>query len=173
MFTSLTPCRLAAVDMHTAQHLVDYALTGHLVTNRTVILVTHHVRLCLPVAAYVVELEHGHVLRQGTPRDLRHFGMLKQVVREEDAVPQDAPPTPHPQENEADDKMVAEMTRKKTGSGKLVEKEARAEGRISLTTYLTYIRAARMSSWILTFLLMLAIRGIDIAQQVSLSQLSP
>lgn len=157
---------LAAVDMHTAQHLVKHALSGDLASERTVILVTHHVRLCLPLAAYIVELAGGKVLRQGTPKDLQHFGMLNQMVADEDKVQCDDP-TPQPQLYDADGTNIKDnIPGKQISHGTLVEKEARAEGRISYRTYLTYLRAARLSSWIITFLLMVAIRGIDIGQQV-------
>jgi hypothetical protein len=51
--------------------------------------------------------------------------------------------------------------------GKLIEVEARAEGRVSWLTYVTYIRAAGTISWILTILLMLLIRAINIGNQVT------
>lgn len=153
--------------MHTAQHLVKHALTGDLASDRTIILVTHHVRLCLPIASYVVELANGQVLRQGTPRDLSHFGMLKQMVVDEDKVQPDPLPPSMARRNEADEQVVhTHPIGKKSSDGKLIEKEARAEGRISYRTYLTYLRAAKLSSWIITFLLMLSIRALDIAQQV-------
>lgn len=154
--------------MHTVQHLVKHALNGELASKRTIVLVTHHIRLCLPIAAYIVELADGKVLRQGTPKDLRHFGMLDKLVTEEDQAKGDEGDAPisQPQENEADAAKVKPSGHgKNLTNGKLVEKEARAEGRISYRTYLTYLRAARMSSWIITFVLMLAIRAIDIGQQ--------
>lgn len=45
---------LSAVDAHTARHIYDQCLKGPLLVGRTIILVSHHVHLCLPGASYVV-----------------------------------------------------------------------------------------------------------------------
>jgi hypothetical protein len=50
--------------------------------------------------------------------------------------------------------------------GKLVEVEARAEGRVSVRSYATYIRAAGLPAWIFTVVLLLLIRAINIGNQV-------
>lgn len=55
----------SAVDVHTARHLYDHALTGPLSRGRTRILVTHHVSLCLPGADYIVSLNQGSVQYAG------------------------------------------------------------------------------------------------------------
>ncbi|BGP17739.1 hypothetical protein JCM10213v2_005781 [Rhodosporidiobolus nylandii] len=59
----------SAVDAHVARHLVDSLFSassrGELLEGRTVVLVTHHVDLVLPCAAYHVELQEGRVIRQG------------------------------------------------------------------------------------------------------------
>ncbi|KAH9811640.1 hypothetical protein DFH28DRAFT_433779 [Melampsora americana] len=52
---------LSAVDAHTARHIVDHCFKGPLLKDRTIILVSHHVQLCAPIAAYVVCLENGNV----------------------------------------------------------------------------------------------------------------
>lgn len=52
---------LSAVDAHTAQFIVQECLAGELVQDRTVILVSHHVALCLPVAEYMICLKDGRV----------------------------------------------------------------------------------------------------------------
>jgi ABC-type bacteriocin/lantibiotic exporter with double-glycine peptidase domain len=45
---------LSAVDAHTAMHLMNECIMGSLMVERTRILVTHHVNLCLPSALYLV-----------------------------------------------------------------------------------------------------------------------
>ncbi|KAJ7103247.1 P-loop containing nucleoside triphosphate hydrolase protein [Mycena belliarum] len=160
---------LAAVDMHTAQHIVDNCLTGLFARGRTIILVTHHISLCLRIASYLVELAEGHILRQGTIRSFEDSGILGKVIESEDQVFQDEEEdTAVHTENEADP-QEGEPVKRARGDGKLIDAEARAEGRVSWKTYLTYIRAAGVSSWIMTLALMLVIRLINIGNQVFLA----
>ncbi|KAJ7109921.1 P-loop containing nucleoside triphosphate hydrolase protein [Mycena epipterygia] len=162
---------LAAVDMHTAQHIVANCLTGFFARDRTIVLVTHHISLCLPIAHYLVELAHGHVLRQGTIKSFEESGILQKVVETEDQGFQDEKDDiAISADNEADSGSpeIEPMKRART-DGKLVEAEARAEGRVSWRTYMTYIRAAGLSSWILTLALMFLIRLVNIGNQVFLA----
>lgn len=54
---------LSAVDAHTSQHILVECFRGQLVRNRTFVLVTHHVRLCLPAADFVIKLDQGRILQ--------------------------------------------------------------------------------------------------------------
>ncbi len=57
---------LAALDVHTAKWVVDKALLGDLIRDRTVILVTHNIALAAPVAEHVVNLgKNGTVASPG------------------------------------------------------------------------------------------------------------
>ncbi|QRV91281.1 ABC transporter [Ceratobasidium sp. AG-Ba] len=178
---------LAAVDMHTARHLVEQCLSGPLMRGRTIILVTHHVRMCLNAASYLVEIGNGRVVRQGTIGELRRQGQLSQILQSEDSLIQTDTevvddPTEHVQTNinEADMDAYNEEVSNDNGNaplhngniGKLVDEEARAEGRVSLKTYWTYIRAASIWSWFATLLLLLALRGITIGSQFFLARWS-
>lgn len=50
---------LSAVDVHTAQHIVDQCLLGSIAASRTLIMVTHHASMCAPKADTIVHLERG------------------------------------------------------------------------------------------------------------------
>lgn len=151
--------------MHTAQHIVNRCLSGELARDRTVILVTHHISLCLPIANYLVELSHGRILRRGSISSLREMGLLQQAIDSEDlALEDDKEEAVDSTENEMD-QLSKPLARRPLSNGKLIEAEARAEGRVSLRTYLIYIWAAGIFCWILTVLLMLLIRLINIANQ--------
>ncbi|OAX35090.1 P-loop containing nucleoside triphosphate hydrolase protein [Rhizopogon vinicolor AM-OR11-026] len=52
---------LSAVDAHTAHHLYHKCIKGELMTGRTVILVSHHIQLCLTGASYIVALDNDHL----------------------------------------------------------------------------------------------------------------
>ncbi|KAL5518793.1 hypothetical protein ACEPAH_476 [Sanghuangporus vaninii] len=169
---------LAAVDMHTAQHLVEHCLKGDLMKGRTIILVTHHISLCLPVASYMVELSGGKVIHQGTIKDLQASGQLKRVIETEDEPSEDtvclAETDMRTDKNEADtaDPEGTHWSRKSLLRGKLVEAEHRAEGRISIATYMSYVRAAGWFSWVLTLTLMILIRLISVANDLFLAKWS-
>ncbi|KAI0636054.1 P-loop containing nucleoside triphosphate hydrolase protein [Trametes polyzona] len=163
---------LAAVDLHTAQHIVKKALTGDLARDRTIILVTHHITLCLPIAAYLVELHAGSVIRQGSASELREHGELERLVEAEDTVEEDKTESSSATqvENEADLSADGPEPKVVEPNGKLIDDEARAEGRVSLRTYWTYIRAAGIISWIFTFALMVLIRVINVSFQFFLAR---
>ncbi|KAF8236776.1 pleiotropic drug resistance ABC transporter [Tricholoma matsutake] len=163
---------LAAVDMHTAQHLVSKCLAGDLVQGRIVILVTHHVSLCLPKASYLVELSRGKVLRHGSIQELQNLNLLQTVVEREDApiTHQDSPRIPYNEADVLNNSKSRSSGHPVSGNGKLVEAESRAEGRVSLQTYATYVRAAGLISWVLTITLMVLIRFINIGNQVFLAR---
>ncbi|KAI0359724.1 P-loop containing nucleoside triphosphate hydrolase protein [Trametes cingulata] len=164
---------LAAVDLHTAQHIVKKALAGDLARDRTVILVTHHITLCLPIASYLIELSAGSVLRQGSTSELREQGELERLVEAEDTVEEDGTEASSATnvDNEADLSAPLQETKPvQVDGGKLIDEEARAEGRVSLRTYFTYIRAAGILSWVLTFLLMVLIRCINVGFQFFLAR---
>jgi hypothetical protein len=164
--------RLAAVDMHTAQHIVQHCLSGELARDRTIILVTHHISLCLPIASYVVELSRGSIARAGDKEEFQDIGesdALNEVDDEETEVASSGTQTP-------DDNIAEDVLPKQRPSRivkKLVEAEVRAEGRVPFRTYWVYIKAAGLMSWALTLVLMLMIRMINIGNQVLLQLLTP
>lgn len=154
---------LAAVDSHTAKHLVDMCLNGPLLKGRTIvssseedrspqILVSHHLDLLLPTADYIVRILDGRVDCQGTPKKLQESGELEGVVAIEDATAAATEPaTPdEPQEEEEED--LAKQDAKKDGPArKLVKDEERAVGSVKLESYLLYFRAATWTTWMLFF----------------------
>ncbi|GAA5820282.1 hypothetical protein JCM11251_005555 [Rhodosporidiobolus azoricus] len=76
---------LSAVDSHTASHLFKRCLRGPLLESRTVILITHHISLCLGAAAYIVRMSEGRVALQGRVSDLEKADLTTELV-EQDAV---------------------------------------------------------------------------------------
>ncbi|SJX64108.1 probable YBT1-Vacuolar, ABC protein transporting bile acids [Sporisorium reilianum f. sp. reilianum] len=69
---------LSAVDSHTAKHLYRHALKGALAKNRTIILVTHAISLCLPGAAFAVAMDNGSVVVAGTPDVVNASGVFSE-----------------------------------------------------------------------------------------------
>jgi hypothetical protein len=148
------------------------------------ILVTHHISLCLPISSFLVELFQGSVRRFGSIEELRKSGYLKEVIEREDLVPEAYQPVHEfptisqtsglnpdnerdmlastPPEGEATSPVLGQSRKK----GKLIEAEKRAEGRVSYRTYWTYIRAAGVWTWIVTVFLMVFIRLVTVVNQV-------
>ncbi|KAF8634908.1 hypothetical protein AX15_000655 [Amanita polypyramis BW_CC] len=158
---------LAAVDMHTAQHIASKCLAGRFAANRTIILVTHHLSLCLPIASHFVELSEGKVTRQGPAREFLDERLVQNIaVRSRNSEEDTAVEL---ERNDLDD---SSNSVRKNGNGKLVEKETLPEGRISLRAYYTYIRAAGIISWIIIIILMVLEQFMGIANRIYLAKWS-
>ena len=71
---------LSAVDSHTAQHIFEHCILGPLMLNRTCILVTHNIALCVPPAHHVVVLANGKITAQGSPEKVMASGALGEDV---------------------------------------------------------------------------------------------
>ena len=157
--------------MHTAQHLVHKCLTGDLAHGRTIILVTHHVSICLPATSYLLEINEGRILHQGTIPELEERGLLVKVLEAEEELSSD--PQPLDQKTFNEEGILPDGTgqpqKSQLSDGKLIEAESRAEGRVSVRSYVTYIRAAGLPTWFFTIVLLLVIRAINLGDQVSRS----
>lgn len=73
---------LSAVDLHTAQHIVDHCLQGPIAASRTLILVSHHASTCAPIAKKVVHLHHGHPVFVGTSASYLKTELYSHGVRQ-------------------------------------------------------------------------------------------
>lgn len=71
---------LSAVDPHTAKWIFDNCIRGPLMRNRTCILVTHNLALCVPQSRHVVYLDNGRVEIQGSPEEVIASGKLGDEV---------------------------------------------------------------------------------------------
>ena len=136
---------LAAVDMHTACHLFDNCVSPNakLMQGGTVTLVTHHVSFCLPGTWYLVELDKDGVVEEGSIEKLRALGVLEKAMEEEDKI---VLANEHESSSPVDSGsggMVENVVY--SAPGKLMDDEAHTEGRVSVHTYLLYVKAAGWS----------------------------
>ncbi len=81
---------LSAVDVHTSQFIYKECLQGSLLRDRTVVLVTHHVGLCLPGADFLVSLKDGRV-DQTCPANQAEISGLITAEPTVDDKPQEPP----------------------------------------------------------------------------------
>jgi ABC-type cobalamin/Fe3+-siderophores transport system ATPase subunit len=175
---------LSAVDSHTAKWIFQYALSGSLVEDRTRLLVTHNVSLCLPSASHVVLLENGRLSHQGTPQHLLEIGAvgldddaLRSAIsvtnsRINSAVPSRVQSQVNisgiVEEQEGAAKVDAAETKKREVSqpkANLVQDEVRAKGSVQWKVYGSYTKAiGGLLFWIFIATAFLAQQGLNILQ---------
>lgn len=154
--------------------------------GRTIILVSHHVQLCVPGASYVVALDNGRLQFQGTRADFEASGVLQSLSqtgatdpadnKEETAVPdvEEIADAETEQEKEGEKERSAESSETASTAAptavegeskpevrkaprKLVEEEKRAVGRISKDIWTTYLKACGGALYWTTFAVALAL----------------
>ncbi|EPB91889.1 hypothetical protein HMPREF1544_01183 [Mucor circinelloides 1006PhL] len=147
---------LSAVDAHTAKHLYQQCLLGPLMKNRTQILITHHVNLCIQASAHVVFIKEGRIQLSGSPTELRQTGQLE-LIFEENAMEQeedDSDATIDSQQEQALERKAPKV---------LVEKEGRAQGQVKFRLYRLYFKmVGSWLFWMFFFFTVFAARGLDI-----------
>ncbi|KAJ7147016.1 multidrug resistance-associated ABC transporter [Mycena epipterygia] len=142
---------LSAVDAHTAHHLYHSCLKGELMQGRTVILVSHHVQLCVPGAGYVVALDNGRIQFQGARDQFQSSAVMAGLVQSTTAEVQDVKEeTAIAALDDKGDKAIAETQpiskAEPKASRKFVEDEQRAVGRVAWSVWKAYILACG-SGW--------------------------
>ncbi|TCD67258.1 hypothetical protein EIP91_000335 [Steccherinum ochraceum] len=170
---------LSAVDAHTAHHLYFECLKGDLMRGRTIILVSHHVQLCVPGASYIVALDNGRVQFQGDREAFNKSGVLSTLSQSGATDPADGIQVTlvHSVEevaNKASGKAIKSESSEASSTPpatvapdakpvkkvprKYVEEEKRAVGRIDTDVWTTYVTAyGGAFYWILfAFCLLLA-----------------
>ncbi|EAS31211.3 ATP-dependent bile acid permease [Coccidioides immitis RS] len=154
---------LSAVDSHTAKHIFQQALMGPLMMGRTCILVTHNVSLVLSRCDYLVVLDNGRVVSQGSPQDVVSSGALgkeflqsrppsrsqSQAVSEaqsraEEASIEEQENTRETNNKPSDENETNGAAKKPKKSGVITEEE-KITGSVPLSTIFMYLRA--MGPW--------------------------
>lgn len=116
---------LSAVDSHTAEKLVKGCLCGPIMKNRTIIIATHHVERLLDHSAWIVQLEAGRVVSQGTPEELGRKLLVAahELVSAEDNIANGVSGS----EGDAETTNVSDEATLKSAGSALVEKELMAK----------------------------------------------
>jgi ABC-type glutathione transport system ATPase component len=122
--------------------------------GRTVILVSHHVQLCVPGASYIVALDNGRVLFEGSREKFQSSGVMSGLVQsttaneeEQTEVAIEAQPKGIQGDGSDDSKSTVappaavQKEKEKNSPRKLIEEEARAVGRVARDVWATYIKA--------------------------------
>ncbi|GAB7352412.1 hypothetical protein MBLNU459_g2838t1 [Dothideomycetes sp. NU459] len=137
----------SAVDSHVGRHLLDHGILGPLGYNRTKILVTHHIGLVRPYAAYLVKLNNDGTTNI-TDNSTREFTRTSAV---ETATPKRSEATASPIVT-SEDHLVDNLAKEK--AKKFIEDEKREQGQVKWMVYRTYLLASGgLRDWILAFVL--------------------
>ncbi|EIN07962.1 P-loop containing nucleoside triphosphate hydrolase protein [Punctularia strigosozonata HHB-11173 SS5] len=143
---------LAALDVHTARHVVDKCLKGDLLRDRTVLLVTHNLALARLVAKKVIRVDgQGHVTAEASLAEaIEHDDTLRQELAKEEETVQ-----------KAQDRESGDQTTKKddASTGKLIVAEDIAHGTVSLEAVMLYLRHVG-GPWFWFFRLSLVVSGV-------------
>ncbi|KAI9490572.1 hypothetical protein BDB00DRAFT_916046 [Zychaea mexicana] len=134
---------LSAVDSHTARHIFEHCIRGDLLQGRTIIMVTHHIQLCMPAAKFLVRLEMGGKVAA--------FGSVEELQQSDKLIETNSIVEQHPKTHDDNDgvveatdksKLAVEQTKTATTSaGKLIQDEHSEKGQVKAKVYLTYLRA--------------------------------
>ncbi|KAI9826732.1 MAG: hypothetical protein M1819_007277 [Sarea resinae] len=166
----------SAVDAHVGRHIFEKGLTGELGQGRTRILVTHHVGLCIPKAAYTVLLgPQGTVEHAGLVEDLKRTGSLSRILDQELSLSdeQSSIGEESSDEESLDPNSASTFTEtgveslsgvvengpkeiQKTTAKKFVDDESREIGRVKWNVYREFLRASG-GTWFWTFAMMTSI----------------
>ncbi|CAG8457297.1 10170_t:CDS:10, partial [Acaulospora morrowiae] len=153
---------LSAVDSHTAKHIYEQCLMGGLMKNRTQILVTHHVGLCIRGAAKVVVMKDGQIIGEGSSDKILNTGLLGEVALNDDGDKEDII------ENVIDNKGADLQKRNQCaheGDGKLIKEETKAEGTVEWKIYKLYFKASGgFLFWLFLILMFILTQFLQVSQ---------
>lgn len=144
---------LSAVDSHTAKWIFDKCIIGPLMCNRTCVLVTHNIALCMPFANYAVVLDNGRISIQGTSAEVMASGKLGEetLIAETDSGNMSSIPSHVPSDvgDEGDESLKNSKNNKKVNQNKICRKnsidESKAEGRVKFEVMILYLKS--MGPW--------------------------
>ncbi|XP_038067451.1 ATP-binding cassette sub-family C member 9-like [Patiria miniata] len=182
---------LSALDTHVGGHLFKKGIEGFLMkkSKRTVILVTHQIQYA-DKADKIVYMKDGHILHQGTVEDIQEENRelvaswratMKMLAESEselsgsetgvDVTEERAKLVRQVSKQLQEAKRMEEEVQAST-SGRLVQKEERAEGSVSWRVYLSYVQA--LGYWVFGLILLLSVlqSGLSIGTNFWLSEWS-
>ncbi|GEM08696.1 ATP-binding cassette transporter [Rhodotorula toruloides] len=133
----------SAVDAHVARHLLTHLFTSPLIRSRTCILVTHHVDLVLPLAAYHVQLKNGRIIAQGP--------VASSLTQASDTVEEELRRLPDDEEasDGDEDDAAGEPKKERVTAGKV---EGWTSGAVKSEMYKAYLRSSGYTAWALVLL---------------------
>ncbi|KAI0103307.1 hypothetical protein GGR51DRAFT_561736 [Nemania sp. FL0031] len=136
----------SALDADTSYHVFEHGLTGHLAQDRTRILATHHVGLCIPKADYCVVLANGSASYSGSAKQFSKMNAFADFYDQAE-IKEDDDDTPGPRALKASDQSIQEGER---GFQSFSPEEQRAKGSVPFRVYRQFLAGDR-APWIWAF----------------------
>jgi ABC-type multidrug transport system ATPase subunit len=126
----------SALDTDTCHHVYKYGLTGDLAQNRTRILATHNVGLCLPRTDHLVVLAGGSVRCAGSVEELRKMESSADFLADDDGRDDD-----DSQRSQTQRRSSRELNDDKQTVTKFSPEEQRATGSVPLKLHKKFMTA--------------------------------
>ncbi|KAI9501300.1 P-loop containing nucleoside triphosphate hydrolase protein [Coemansia spiralis] len=152
---------LSAVDAHTGKHILMECLLNKtsLMKDRTRVLVTHHVAMCLPFAQFLVVMKDGQIMLKGCPTDLEMRGLISGTLLDKQ----------HKDNSTTDDSSdktkngIDPNSNLSALQGILVDEEKREEGYVKFEVWKTYILACGNKFFWMSIMIILIISELILA----------
>ena len=144
---------LSALDHNTADFVARKCLAGHLMQDRTTVLVTHRTTLVRGMADQIIEISQGHATvhdKKAISRSIDEDGSAAGLFSQESD-------TEHEEEPNLDDHANAVPD-------KFIEEEHRAEWGVKARVYWTYIKAGKYRWWLALVLVLTVYRLMNVGQ---------
>nr|POE62773.1 atp-dependent bile acid permease [Quercus suber] len=135
---------LSALDQQTAESIVAKCLSGPLLENRTVVLITHRTDLVLAIAHQIIRMQGGRAIV--LDHDVLTYKSLEKVI-----------PTASTDES---DQQVAQDKAATAIPDKFIEDEHRAHGSVKAAVYWEYVKAGTLRYWGILVVLLIIYRTV-------------
>ena len=139
---------LSALDLQTAESIVQNCLNGALMQGRTVILVTHRIDLCHGIAQQAVHVSQGTV----------------EVIDSSTLVLNSSSSSSPGQILQSESHPLMEQKLQDGEPAKFIEDEHRQHGGVKASVYWTYIKAGQLRWWFLLLCLLGVYRVIAVGE---------
>ncbi|OCF60910.1 hypothetical protein L486_00554 [Kwoniella mangroviensis CBS 10435] len=135
---------LSAVDAHTAQYICNECLNGFLLRDRTVVLVSHHVSLVLPISNYIISLSKGGQVEQACPASEVSYSNLVDIASAELSIdePSESPGVAKTAPYRRQSHHFEERDEFSGVARHLYREEHKSVGRVASNHYLMVFRSA-------------------------------
>jgi ABC-type multidrug transport system fused ATPase/permease subunit len=141
--------------------------------DRTRILITHYVKLCIKGSAYIVHIDAGRANLVGTPNELRQSGQLTSIFESEAEEIGEVEEAIEEEKAIEDTLPATDSAKDKKKPRALVEEESRAAGMVKVRLYKLYINMVGSPFfWFVMVVLILGSRTLDVTENWWIKQWS-